>query len=1108
MLDKSIPRTSTPSIAKAPLSPSQAPSRALLDLVLAADKTAFVEKLPAREAKVLQDRAFAKQVALNLQLSPYGAPNAVIIDRLRQDPVIRERLPNISMKDLEVLRQSFPGIVPNPNVPLDFGHACSPNLEGHLDIIASMYVQASSRRDQLAQRFKDYSIADPNKYFGQRFKHERGYLQLNNVPATRVSQSETEAIRKALGGEGPGFYLRRAIINAPPHFAPKEIAEEHNRDIDYYACLMWWGDGDSVEKAKARARVTPEQVVALMNRAPNETGAKIFAERQAQLRSAIAEELGAAKSGENLYSLLDRICERLEKASVLLPGTKQVGRRGESDWMLFATPPPVTATLTPEQVLGFIQGEPTFADKLGALLSDRRDNFDRQLAEKMAKTLGSRAARMSLSEITQVMKKQDPSFNDHTVQHLISSFPDLFGALKVERSRVEMNFLLANQVADAMGKMFVGATLDDVAKFMKAQSPDFAAAFPDFAAEDVRLLQAAYPFLPQWDKRTDAVSPSATQGMPLDGFLRFATQHLGKDEGAAIGQAVIETIAKDVDTPDVPPELDARLTAAFRRAALKRAADAVGIRPLSAYDPNSSYPLLLDFIAGRPSPTMSHAALVSILSDPKGLGFPAEKASAAAMALLKADSLDFVGLADTLSAALVGNPNAETEFLKVSNLALGYEAIHTRLERDVFKNSELKAAFKRFARIPLRLPMIQHVVDKYKEDQPLKDTNVLMVQHMLGQAYPQIGGYKALGMNPEDAIFVGIPYHKNVEVEQAVAKSFGLVPRVPPRDMQALYSEIERSVDDLVKKHLENAKKMLVVCDGPTARDYFKKKYPYLLDQVHFTEQTAFGDRPEYRNDKAMHVVSYARTDLKAKKEAKFIGQAVVRAVNAVETQLKTGHEQKPVLILGFGPIGQATAEAFAGDRASVYVYDPYMTPEMEKLAKDGGYTVVKDKKTIADGKFMLIGCSGHLSIDEEQIMSSDPNAIYVSASSKLVEINMKKLAELATDDQGRIRKVLAAEVNNQQTWHYWLKDGTIRTVIADGLPANFNDINSVPPEWIDMTMSLSLAAAVQSIRGQEKGYVSLNDGDQKELLELHEQLVERIHGEAKAAASAEAPAS
>ncbi|MBI3178627.1 MAG: hypothetical protein HYZ27_03140, partial [Deltaproteobacteria bacterium] len=670
------------------------------------------------------------------------------------------------------------------------------------------------------------------------------------------------------GGEGPGFYLRRAIINAPPHFTPKEIADEHNRDVEYYARLMWWGDGDTIEKAKARATVTPEQVVDLMNRAPNETGAKVFAERQSQLRSAMTDEIARAKAGDNLYSLLTRVCERLEKTSIELPGTKRVGRNRDSDWMLFAAPPPVTATLTPEDVVRFIQSDPVFSEKLGGLLATRRDTFDRQLAEKMAKTLGSRASKMSLSEITQVMKKQDPSFNDHTVQHLISSFPDIFGALKVERSRVEMNFLLANQVADAMGKMFVGATLDDVAKFMKAQSADFAAAFPDFAAEDVKLLQAAYPFLPQWDKKVDGGSLAATQGMPLDGFLRFATQHLGKDEGAAIGSAVIEAIAKDVDTPEVPAELESKLTAAFRRAALKRTADALGIRALSAYDPNTGYPMLLDFIAGRPAPAMNHAALVSILCDPKGLALPADRASVTATALLKADSLDFVGLADTVSAALVGKPNAESEFLKLSNLALGYEAIHTRLERDVFRNSELKAAFKRFARIPLRLPMIQHVVDKYKEEQPLKDTNVLMVQHMLGQAYPQIGGYKALGMNPEDAIFVGIPYHKNVEVEQAVAKSFGLVPRVPPRDMQALYSEIERSVDDLVKKHQENGKKMLIVCDGPTARDYFKKKYPHLLDQAHFTEQTAFGDRPEYRNDTSMHVVSYARTDLKAKKEA------------------------------------------------------------------------------------------------------------------------------------------------------------------------------------------------------------------------------------------------
>lgn len=1090
-------------------------SSALVEMILTADKTAFVDKSGKDRAAAFGDRDLAKRVGLLLQMTPYGAPVAVILKRLQEDPQIAAKFPKLTLDDLNLLHTKFPQIVPRPNNPVDMGASFDLTREGILDLYASNYVKAYERSAQLNATIPG-AVPSSQKYLRERYNPGQIPLDEANFPPLHYIIDKAGQVTRNI--DRIGFFLRRTILNAPPHWTAKDIADEHNRYLDFYASMLWIGDKDTIAAAKERSRMTPERVSEYMSKFSHETGADELAERQKIFRQEILTALGEAKPTDNLYEVLSRLCDHLAAK------TKQPQRQyglSSYGYGIFSRPPGPEAALSPEDLLHYLTGDPALSSELDRLMADRHAGLDKKLAERIARTFGSRLSRTSVSEIVRTMQKLDPVYNEHLVPHLISSFPKIFGSARIETGRVEVNFLLAQTVAEAMNNMFTGATLDQVADFLRARGRSFTDVYPDFSAEDIRLLQAAFPFVPQWEKKEAGVPLRNDQRMPLESLLRFATMQLGATDAKKLQAWIFDTLAKHADSESVPPALQQEVERAFSRGMMRTLGEAVGVTPEKLSEANNravtggyqtafrQRELFEKFLFGDPAADgVDHTVLMQIFTNKDLLGLPAERASQIAEAFLAARSCDFDRLHELASNLLVGNPQADNYLTKLTNHFLGLEGVISRIERDVFANKELKASFQRFARIPLRLPMIQHVVDKYKDQQPLKGQNVLMVQHMLGQAYPQIAGYKALGMDPKDAIFVGIPYHKNDEVEQAVARSFGIDVRVPTRDMEELYRAIEKGVDDVVAKHFANKQDVLIVCDGPHARNYFKEKWlakhPELAGKVKFTEQTAFGDRPEYREDKSMRVVSYARTELKAKKEAKFIGQAVARAVNAVLTQLGTGAEEKPVLILGFGPVGEGTAAAFHGQRSKVYVYDPYISPEREAEAKKLGYTVIKDKSQVAAGKFLMIGCSGHLSIDEEQILSSDPNAIYVSASSKLVEINMRKLRELATDDQGNIRRILAAEVNDQQTWHYWLKDGTIRTVIADGLPANFNDINSVPPEFIDMTMGLSLAAAVETVTGKDLGFSQLNQGDADELNALYDSMLDKIQREAREAAAKE----
>jgi len=1107
----------TPKTGDAPAAPSAlkagdtrlGKSTALVEVLLSAVKASFADrKIKAGGSKdSLAERDLAKRVGLILQTTPYGAPISVIMSALTKDPQISARYPDLSFADVVALHTRFPSIVPPPHNPVDMGAAFSPTTEGMIDLYTSFFVRA---RPELLGKM----VPSTQKYVDTRYSTD-GHLGLGEslFPALHVITGSVHKTTADL--TRTELFLRRVIVNAPPHWTATDIAKEHNKYVEFYGALLFNGSKDTAEKAMERALLTPEQVVDVMARAPQTSGAKEMQARQTELREAVMTALRSATPNSNLYELLDGVAATFADKS--RPTPHHYGHDVYKG-AIFTQPPGPAATLTAEDLLRFVTADPGLSNELDRLVGERSKGFDKILADNIVRKFGKSLSRTSVSEIVRTMQKEDPVYNEPLVQHLLSSFPKIFGSARIETGRAEVNYLLAQQVADGMDKMFPGASLEDVAKFLRQKGPEFNAIYPDFSAQDVKLLQQAFRFLPQWDTKPDHATLGGNDRVSLESVIKFATMTLGRNEAKALQKSIFGELAKPGGTEKIPPELVGEIDKFFSRGLLGIVAGAAGASGEAMSISNDKGTLaerqtgfqqrsLFEKLLGaEPGGALGHTEIVAILTSKHLLGMPEAKASGVATALIQAREGDLESLHETAQKLFSDHPQGEMILMKLTNQFLGREALISKIESNIFANKELRASFARFSRIPLRLPMIQHVVDKYKDQQPLADTNVLMVQHMLGQAYPQISGYKQLGMDAKNCVFVGIPYHKNEEVEQAVAKSFGVDVRVPARDMEELYKAIEKGVDDMIDLHKKNGKPVLIVCDGPHARDYFRKKYPQFTDVVRFTEQTALGDRPEQQQDKSMRVVSYARTDLKQKHEAKFIGQAVARAVNAVLTQLGTGYEEKPVLILGYGAIGQATAEAFGGDRAKMYIFDPYLTPEQEADAKSKGYTVLKDKSQISAGKFMTIGCSGHLSIDEEQIMASEPNAIYVSASSKLVEIDMRKLREMATDEQGNVRKILAAEVNDQQTWHYWLKDGTIRTVIADGLPANFNDINSVPPEFIDMTMGLSLAAAVQALSKKDLGFSQLNSGDAAELNTLYESMIERMHAEAKALAAGEAP--
>lgn len=391
----------------------------------------------------------------------------------------------------------------------------------------------------------------------------------------------------------------------------------------------------------------------------------------------------------------------------------------------------------------------------------------------------------------------------------------------------------------------------------------------------------------------------------------------------------------------------------------------------------------------------------------------------------------------------------------------------------------LENALGQMEEVPLRMQLTEGVAKRVADKQPFRGHNVVMVQHMLGQANPFLDAMVAAGLEVDKAEYVGVPYQNNPAVGLTLERGHGVTVTVPERgDIDSMWQHVCAAVDRAYARHQENGEPILVVDDGGYASRYIAERYKGEQHLFKVVEQTTRGlTEISQIEDPGFPILNVAGSYGKRFESAQ-VGDVVVQAIRKVLDEVTKTPARKDVLVVGAGKVGMGVAEAFRGDGARVTLFDPFLPEWRKRELEAEGYTVVTDKQQALDKKFLVVGCSGHRSIDMEDFVKMSSPVFVASSSSKRVEIDTLGLKEQATKD-GVLRRILAAKVNEQETWHYWLEDGRIVTAMADGLPVNFNDVNSIAPELIDHTMALMLLGAAEAVTSKGKGLVELDPREQ-----------------------------
>jgi|RhiMethySRZTD1v2_1073278.scaffolds.fasta_scaffold02519_4 S-adenosylhomocysteine hydrolase len=366
----------------------------------------------------------------------------------------------------------------------------------------------------------------------------------------------------------------------------------------------------------------------------------------------------------------------------------------------------------------------------------------------------------------------------------------------------------------------------------------------------------------------------------------------------------------------------------------------------------------------------------------------------------------------------------------------------------------------------------------------LAGISVILILHLLTDFLSFIDALETIGLDPERTFIVGIPYSlKEHVIVRLLARGYKHI--WGPANYPFL-TEVDAAINAAASYGDTDARNLLIIEDGGYVVPRLHSHYPELIPRViGAVEQTANGIwayqesvPPRKRRIATMNV---AESDLKKRRESPHIGDAVFRNVTRLLETDRVGVREKQVLIIGFGATGSHVANVFKNNGAKVTVFDEKR--KRRSQAKADGFDVAGNIDEAISDKFLVIGCTGKVSVKINSLLRADHGTYFVNASSKRLEVDHRDLKSI-TNSVEQIPNVGSK---------YHLVNGRDLTILADGYPVNFHGLaESVPDKELQFIYGLLFGSAVHVCQNQDlkPGLVYVPEDMQKTIEDLHRALL------------------
>lgn len=391
--------------------------------------------------------------------------------------------------------------------------------------------------------------------------------------------------------------------------------------------------------------------------------------------------------------------------------------------------------------------------------------------------------------------------------------------------------------------------------------------------------------------------------------------------------------------------------------------------------------------------------------------------------------------------------------------------------------SQVERLAREIPQIPDDQPVVRKIAERASPNQ-FADYEFLCCQHMLGVLVPFMDICASVGMKPSRTTIIGTPYTSNPTVHD-VLRDRTWDARRSPLDLGVWKEQVRTAMYERLKSALASGRRIIVLDDGGMVAHLLRED-PFLREHAHlFTivEQTRRGITVAEQDDVVASLINAAQSLSKVFVEGPIIGEVLHEKLQTrlARMGIKSVKGMR-IGLIGKGAIGSPLAEELRKMGAIVTGRDtdPDKLSEQEKLLS---------REDFFQGQDLILGATGQESISAADLALIPDGTIIGSCSSKLVEIDMATLGELAKPPKGRIEVV--DDESFPPTVRYHLPDGRAITVLAQGYPLNFDgSVNTTDPDKIQMTRALLFLGLLQATSARSPGIRPLELEGQIEILE------------------------
>jgi len=412
--------------------------------------------------------------------------------------------------------------------------------------------------------------------------------------------------------------------------------------------------------------------------------------------------------------------------------------------------------------------------------------------------------------------------------------------------------------------------------------------------------------------------------------------------------------------------------------------------------------------------------------------------------------------------------------------------------------------------LPQRLPLVDYLVNELGGlDESIGA--LVCVQHLFGSTVPLVLALAGDRIPAGGVFILGKPYSTNQAAlwklrslgyhVHSGSSSYGGATEYHADADRYIESFLTRAVRWLDHARHATGRRILLIDDGGRAiRRLHAAPFRDVLPRFACVEQTRCGIRALDGIDLETPVVNVAESRVKLNHESELIAESVKTEL------LKQLHELRAagvalgsrVLVIGYGAIGRAVAQAMAADSFKVGVYDTHRQQRTAALAD--GFAVEDDLHPALGEYNVLIGCTGRAVLDFDDYRRLRDGAVLASASSSDVEFRAWQLRTFAGVSSARHRFVdefnlvyeryqgrplYLGDLDDPCHFLYVIRfEGKTFFLLNGGFPVNMDGgVDPIAASRIQLTRGLLYAGAVQASRTRAAGLHELSPAAQDKLL-------------------------